>query len=120
VSGAHSAAVSTQERNPRSTWVRTAFAAALALFPILNGVLAVVIETLRPYDAHIPGWVFAALNGVLVAVTVLIALVTRVLAVPGVNDWLRTYARWLAPEDKPTTAVDPNLTPDWQDAPPPA
>ncbi|MDO5743507.1 MAG: hypothetical protein Q4P23_03480 [Micrococcaceae bacterium] len=103
-------AVSTQENNPRSAWVRTAFAAAIALFPILNGVLAVVIETLRPYDAHIPGWVFAALNGVLVAITVLIALVTRVLAVPGVNDWLRTYARWLAPEDKQSPPADPTLT----------
>lgn len=117
---ARHAAVSTQERNPRSASVRTAFAAAVALFPILNGVLLAVIEALRPYEAHVPAWVFAALNGVLVAVTLLIMLVTRVLAVPGVNDWLRKYARWLSPEDKPKPAppADPELTDDYREVTP--
>ncbi|ALE91808.1 hypothetical protein AOC05_04880 [Arthrobacter alpinus] len=112
-------AASTQERNPRSASVRTAFAAAVALFPLLNGILAVIIEVLRPYDATIPGWVFIWLNGALVAVTVVIMLVTRVMAIPGVNDWLRKYARWLSPEDKPKPAppADPELT-DWHDATP--
>ncbi|MCC9068784.1 hypothetical protein [Arthrobacter cryoconiti] len=110
-------ALSTQERNPRSASVRTAFAAAVALFPLLNAVLAVIIETLRPYDATIPGWVFIWLNGALVVVTVAIALVTRIMAIPGVNDWLRKYAPWLSPEDKtkPAPPAEAGLT-DWHDA----
>ncbi len=96
---------STQERNPRSAVLRTVAAAVLALFPLLNIILGIIIETLKPYEAHLPGWVFLVLNGILVAVTVLIALVTRILAVPGVNTWLRQYAPWLAPEDKPVAVV---------------
>ncbi|MDQ0677441.1 hypothetical protein QFZ30_001483 [Arthrobacter pascens] len=40
-------ALSTQERNPRSAVART-LAAFAALIPLLNLVLAVVIETLEP------------------------------------------------------------------------
>lgn len=93
--------LATQERNPRSAVLRTVLAAAVALFPLLNGILAAAIDALRPYEVHLPPWVFLALNGTLVAATALAALVTRVLAVPGVNDWLRKYRvlRWFTPED---------------------
>jgi hypothetical protein len=105
MTGRHAAAagpgpgLSTQEANPRSAVARTVLAAVLALFPLLNGVLAVTVEVLEPYGAALPGWVFLILNGALAVVTALAALVTRVLAVPGVNDWLRKYAPWFAPED---------------------
>ena len=68
---------------------------------MLNGVLLAVIEGLKPYEAFVPGWVFLGLNGVLLTVTVLAAVVTRVLAVHGVNEWLRKYRllRWFIPED---------------------
>jgi hypothetical protein len=92
-------ALSTQERNPRSAVARTVVA-VLALAPLLNGILLAVMEALKPYEVHLPGWVFPALNGILVAIAALTALVTRVLAVPGVNDWLREYLPFLAPEDK--------------------
>ena len=93
--------LATQETNPRSAVLRTVLAAAVALFPLLNGILAAVIDALRPYEVHLPAWVFLALNGTLVAATALAALVTRVLAVPGVNDWFRKYKvlRWFTPED---------------------
>ena len=99
--GDHSAVISTQERNPRSAVLRTILAAAVALFPLLNGVLGAIIEALKPYEVHLPAWVFLALNGTLLAATALAAVVTRVLAVPGVNDWLRKYRilRWFTPED---------------------
>lgn len=100
--GDHTAvAPSTQERNPRSAVLRTVLAAALALFPLLNGVLVAVIDALRPYEIYLPGWVFLGLNGTLIAATALAAVVTRVLAVPGVNEWLRKYRvlRWFTPED---------------------
>jgi len=103
-------AVSTQEKNPRSAVARTVLVAVFALFPILNAALLVIMDELQPYVGQLPAWVFPALNGVLVAVTVLIGICTRVLAVPGVNDWLRRYAKWLAPEDKQDPTADPNLT----------
>lgn len=93
--------LSTQERNPWSAVART-FAAILALIPIVNGIAALLIELLTPYEIALPAWVFPALNGVLVATAVLAAFVTRVLARPDVNDWLRKYLPLLAPEDKTT------------------
>lgn len=93
--------LATQERNPRSAVLRTVLAVAIAAFPLLNGVLAAVIEALKPYEAFVPGWVFLGLNGILLAVTALAAVVTRVLAVPGVNEWLREHRvlRWFTPDD---------------------
>lgn len=109
-------AVSTQEKNPRSASVRTGLAALVGMLILLNPVLAVVIEVLRPYDAAIPAWVFIWLNGAITVTAVAIALVTRIMAVPGVNEWLRKYARWLAPEDKQPTPADPDLTDEYHEA----
>jgi ABC-type Na+ efflux pump permease subunit len=97
--GDHSAELSTQERNPWSAVVRTG-AAILALIPIINGVAAVIAEALKPYEVYLPSWVFPALNGVIVATALLASLVTRILARPDVNEWLRKYLPLLAPEDK--------------------
>ncbi|MFJ4286392.1 hypothetical protein ACIPY0_12170 [Paenarthrobacter nicotinovorans] len=97
----HRAQLSTQERNPLSAVLRTA-AAIIALLPILNAALLATIEVLKPYEVHLPSWVFPALNGILVAIAVLAALVTRWLATPGLNAWLREYFPLLAPEDKAT------------------
>ncbi len=100
--GEHEAVpVSTQERNPASAVARTILAAVFALFPLMNGILAAAIEALKPYEVYLPGWVFLGLNGALIAATALAALVTRVLAVPGVNEWLRKHRilRWLTAED---------------------
>ena len=92
---------STQERNPRSAVLRTILAAVIGLFPLLNGVLAAAKQALEPYSVDLPGWVFLVLNGTILAATILTALVTRVLAVPGVNEWLRKYQvlRWFTPQD---------------------
>jgi hypothetical protein len=97
----HLAPVSTQERNPRSAVLRTILAAAVGLFPLLNGVLLAVMGALEPYRVYLPGWVFLGLNGTLIAATALAAVVTRVLAVPGVNEWLRKYQvlRGFTPQD---------------------
>ncbi|KUM34524.1 hypothetical protein [Arthrobacter sp. EpRS71] len=98
-------ALSTQERNPRSAVLRTVLVAAVALFPLLNGALKVVVEELEPYRVHLPDWLFVALN-VAIAVTVaLIAIGTRIMAIPGVNEWLRKYVPLFAPEDKGNAEV---------------
>lgn len=93
-------ALSTQERNPRSAVLRTVLVAAVALFPLLNGALKVLVEELEPYRANLPDWLFVALNIAITVVVVLIGVFTRVMAIPGVNDWLRKYVPLFAPEDK--------------------
>lgn len=94
------AAVSTQERNPRSAVVRTVVVAVIVLFPSLNAVLGIIADELTPYGGQLPGWVFGILNSGIAVVTVILGIGTRVLAIPGVNAWLRQHAAWLAPEDK--------------------
>lgn len=98
----HRAELATQERHPRSAVARTVLAAVVGLFPLMNGILVAVLEALEPYEVVLPGWLFLALNGTLLAATILAGVVTRVLAVPGVNDWLSKHRvlRWFTPEDK--------------------
>lgn len=81
----------TQELNPRHAVARTILAAVVGLFPLVNGVLLAIKEALDEYQDVLPGWVFLVVNGTLLAATILTAVVTRVLAVPGVNDWLRKH-----------------------------
>ncbi|KQR02469.1 hypothetical protein ASF72_10570 [Arthrobacter sp. Leaf141] len=101
--GDHSSAVSTQERNPGAA-VRRTLGAIVLLIPVINAIAAVTVELLKPYEVHLPVWVFPALNGVLVATALLAAWVTRILALPGVNDWLRRYLPSFAPEGKTSNA----------------
>lgn len=93
-------ALSTQERNPSSAVLRTVLVAAVALFPLLNIALKIVVEELEPYRVNLPEWLFVALNVAITVVVVLTGIFTRVLAIPGVNDWLRRYVPLFAPEDK--------------------
>ena len=39
-------------------------------------------------DVTVPGWVFLVLNGVIAVTALIIGLVARLMAVPGVNEWL--------------------------------
>lgn len=75
---------SSQERAPWRATARTLFAALIGL----ASMWALVVEALG-LDQGIP-WVAASL-----AVT---GAVTRLMALPAVNDWLRQYMPWLAPE----------------------
>ena len=92
--------ISTQESNPAKAVNRTVFAAVLAFFPLINGVLLSIQGWLAENTAIIPAELYAWVNGILVAGLALVALVTRILAVPGVNDWLRDHLRMLAPDAK--------------------
>ena len=93
-------AVSTQERNPWAAVRRTAVA-VFALIPVVNAIAAATLDLLKPFGDAVPAWVFPALNGILVATALLAAWVTRILALPVVNDWLRRFLPALAPEGKP-------------------
>lgn len=71
----------TQVRHPWRATARTVFAAVVTALPIVP----VVVHELGVESVP---WVAGAL--------VVIGGVTRVLAMPGVNDWLRQYVPWLA------------------------
>lgn len=92
----------TQVAHPWRATARTAFAAAVGLFPLLNGILATSMGWLTENTAIIPEWLYVVLNGILVAAIALTALVTRILAVPGVVEWTRKHLVFLSPDgDKP-------------------
>lgn len=91
-------AQSTQEANPRQAVQRTMLAAVIAFFPLINGVLLSLQGWLAENSEVLPPGLVIGVNGVLVAGLLLVALVTRLLAVPGVNDWLRKYAKVFATE----------------------
>lgn len=94
------APVSTQEANPGKAVNRTVFSAVLAFFPLVNGILLSIQSWLTESTDIVPAEMYGWVNGVLVACLALVALVTRVLAVPGVNDWLRDHLAVLAPDSK--------------------
>lgn len=69
--------------------VRTITQALVVLVPIVNLVgLAVIGYLNEQTDVTPPSWLFAALNGIVVATALLMGLVARIMAVPGVNAWL--------------------------------
>ncbi|ROO51474.1 hypothetical protein EDC02_6352 [Micromonospora sp. Llam0] len=74
-------AVTTQSRHPWRATLRTAVAATIAALPLIP---------LAASEAGID--TVPAVAGV-VAVT---GAITRVMAIPGVDAWLRAYAPWLA------------------------
>ena len=76
----------TQTRHPWRATIRTAFAAAVALASLLPYVVA---------EAHVD-----AVPGVSQVLAVA-AAVTRIMAIPGVNDWLKIYLPWLATDPVP-------------------
>jgi hypothetical protein len=76
----------TQTRYPWRATLRTVVAAGLGLLSILPVILA---------GAGLDDTVY---GGQILAVT---ALVTRVLAIPGVDAWLRQYVPWLAAAPRP-------------------
>lgn len=78
--------MSTQVTYPWRATIRTAMAAVVAAVPLVGAVLA---------GLDLDGTVW---GGWLVGAT---AAVTRVMALPGVDAWLRRYVPWLAPQPPP-------------------
>jgi hypothetical protein len=69
--------------------VRTIAQALIVLVPTANLIaLAVAGYLTEQVDVVVPGWVFAALNGIVVASALIMGLVARLMAVPGINAWL--------------------------------
>ncbi|MEV8023412.1 hypothetical protein [Microbacterium sp. NPDC080220] len=69
--------------------LRTIAQAIIVLVPVVNGAAIAVVTYLNEQtDVIVPAWVFAVLNGAIAVTAVAMGLVARVMAVPGVNDWL--------------------------------
>ena len=92
------AALGTQIANPVRATVRTVVQFLIGAVPVLNIAAGIVLSTLQQQsDFVVPAWAFVALNGILVATALLIALVTRLMAAPAVNAWITLNVPWLAP-----------------------
>ena len=71
----------TQTRHPWRATARTALAAIVGILPFLPAIIG-------EFGVSSVPWVAGALGT--------IAAATRVLAIPGVEEWMKTYAPWLA------------------------
>lgn len=66
--------------------LRTIVQVLVILVPTANLAAAAVVGYLgEQTGVPVPGWIFAALNGVVLATALLMGLVARIMAVPGVN-----------------------------------
>jgi len=86
-------AMSTQVRHPWRATVRTGFAVAVALASLLPVVLVA------------GGLDTAPAAGQVLAVA---AAITRVMALPGVDEFLRRFVPWLAPDSPPPPPNEPS------------
>lgn len=79
--------------------LRTIVQALIVLVPIVNGLaLAAGAYLAEQTDLTIPGWVFLVLNGAVTVTAVLMGLVARLMAVPGVNEWLTRFGLGSVPK----------------------
>ena len=69
--------------------IRTIVQALIVLIPVVNGVALAVVSYLQEQtDVTVDPIVFAWLQGVIAVTAVIMGLVARVMAVPGVNAFL--------------------------------
>ena len=69
--------------------LRTIVQAAVVLFPLVNGVAIAASQYLKEQTGvGVPEWVFYALNIIIALTALVMGLVARIMAVPGVNEWL--------------------------------
>lgn len=93
--------VPTQVASPLQATKRTVAAVIVGLavvLPIVNTILLIVQDELqKATELSVPGWMWAVLNVAIALVAALAGIVTRVLAIPGVNEWVTARVPWLAP-----------------------
>lgn len=101
MSGEHSATQTTQAANPNRAAIRTALQTALAAFPgLLILVPAIIQEVVNGFGQQIPDGLRLWLLGAAALITTAAGVLARVMAIPGVIEWTRTYLPWLAPDKK--------------------
>lgn len=92
-------AATTQAANPNRAALRTALQTALAAFPGLLIIVPLIIqEIVNGFGQVLPDslrlWLLGAAAGIAAAAGVL----ARIMAIPGVIEWTRTYLPWFAPD----------------------
>lgn len=78
----------TQAKFPWRASIRTALVFLPVALVFLNGALLIAREELAGAGVALPEWVTLALNGVIVGTGVVIAILNRVILLPGFNDVL--------------------------------
>ena len=79
--------------------LRTIVQALIVLVPAANAVGIAVADYLNTQtDVTVPPVVFLILNGVIVGSAFVMGLVARIMAVPGVNEWLTKIGLGSAPK----------------------
>lgn len=94
--------------------LRTIVQALVVLVPIVNGVAAAIINYLNTQtDVEVPGWAFLWLNAALVGSALVMGLVARIMAVPGVNALLTKIGLGSVPASAivapQVVAIDPKV-----------
>lgn len=79
--------------------LRTIVQALVVLVPIVNGVAVAVVAYLNEQtDVTIHASVFIWLNGIIAVTALIMGLLARVMAVPGVNEWLTRFGLGSVPK----------------------
>lgn len=90
----------TQVANPGRATLRTVVAVIVGLIvalPTINSILLVVQDELtKQTDFTIPAWVWLVINIALGVIALITGLITRILAIPGVNEWIKAHVPGLA------------------------
>ncbi len=82
---------------PLQRAIRTAIAVVLASAAILATTVAVAPQILKAVQDVLPGPVVAWVSGVILSLTAISAAISRVMAIPAVDAWLRKFGAGSAP-----------------------
>lgn len=86
-------ASATQTEYPQKATIRTFFQAlipSLGLFLVAAPVIVnIILDEFARSGVTMPGWAYAALTGLAVACALVSSIISRVMAIPGVEKWLR-------------------------------
>lgn len=76
--------------------IRTILAALIVIVPTANATLPLLAEAFNAPD--VPPEVYAWVNGVIVVVLAILGVVTRIMAIPAVNDFLTRFGAGSVPK----------------------
>lgn len=101
-----------QVANPARATLRTVVAVLVGLLvalPTINTALLALQGYLSEQTAVVlPSWVWLVVNGAVAVVTLVSGVVTRLLAVPGVNAWIVEHLPGLSAIPSKQVPVEPN------------
>ena len=91
----------TQVKNPGRTSWRTFVQAALGGLVLVNPVFLAIQQVMQETTSIVfPGWAWATVNAVVLGSALVSTLVSRIMAIPGVNQWIEEHIHSLAPSSE--------------------